>query len=416
MNTVARRFGTDDRRTLLSTGLLLASLMGEVSTSAAPPCIPLPPPKYSFDRMSPSVGDGTVNSDSILIPGEAAAIELLGGDGIGLGMAGDDLDALSPAYFAVPDAASFALLFSVDRDTVGGVPPDPQLVALGIPHNVRDQALVPPDYLVPKGQAAGDQFMSLRLFTRQGLQAPIPPDPGLNNNVLICNNWDEGGPPPPPPCHFFARPPISAGDVNPGPAQDNVDALGNFPSDTITLLFFSVDSMSPSTPTASGADIFVDFSPTTAGDEMLFLSAADMGLMVEDDIDGLIVFDDDADGIADAGDQVLFTLRPGSPSLGTQLSSADVLSFTYNPFVPTAATLYAAHADLGLAFADAIDALELLFCVNPIACAVQHGIRVSPCGEPIPAVSQGGGVITALLIVGAAVIVFARRWPGRVPR
>lgn len=59
------------------------------------------------------------------------------------------------------------LILSVDRLSEGGVPPDPNMVALGLPFNVQDQA--------SKNQAAGDAYMSLLLFDRLG---PVPPAPG----------------------------------------------------------------------------------------------------------------------------------------------------------------------------------------------------------------------------------------------
>ena len=130
---------------LLCTGIVVAA-------RGAPPDSPLPAPLYSFDLAS--VPDLPFDAGDVLRVNPEADIpeQVDWSDNLGLQSPDDELDALSGGNGGVLGAGSFALLISVDRDTVGAAPPSAALVDLGIPYNAQDQ--------VTRGHAAGDQFMS----------------------------------------------------------------------------------------------------------------------------------------------------------------------------------------------------------------------------------------------------------------
>jgi len=101
-----------------------------------------------------------------------------------------------------------------------------------------------------------------------------------------------------------------------------------------------------------------------------FASAADLGLLVTDDIDAMIVFDENTNARFDAADRVIFSLAPGSPLLSTSGHGAADL-FVVTPGM--APVIFAAADALGLgAPDDNVDALDAL--------VIDHGIRA--CDAP----------------------------------
>jgi hypothetical protein len=99
-----------------------------------------------------------------------------------------------------------------------------------------------------------------------------------------------------------APPPTLLGDV------DAIDLRGSIAAPP-TVVFSSLSTTSASGAGFSGADILLG--------GVVYASAALLGVSVLDDIDALVVFDD-GDGIFLPGtDIVLFSLAPGSPSLGS---------------------------------------------------------------------------------------------------
>ncbi len=124
----------------------------------------------------------------------------------------------------------------------------------------------------------------------------------------------------------------------------------------------------------------------------LYATAAELGLTAADDVDGLIVFDRNNNGRFDAADQVVFSLTPASPSLGTisgassQGSAADV--FIVHPNMMPVTLIAAGEVGLGNA-SDNIDALDF----GPVESApsradipahvVDHGIRALPVTSTI---------------------------------
>jgi len=380
--------------------------------TAAPPLQPLPPPVYSFDEQSPQVQDGTVTADSVLQVMGGVAIEVpvpvLDGNALGLGQPGDQLDALSLNHAGLSPTATFSILFSVDRATVGAAPPDPLLTSQGVPFNVQDQAA--------KGHAAGDQFISLGLF-QFGAAARSQVLGSGSNNSQVRNNFDEGG------VDFAAKPETSSSG-SAGPPQDNVNSTSGAAAATVAGIvggvYFSAcrDARStcnspslallPGGATPSGANLYFNANPGTPGTmTTLFASFANLGLQQDDDISAVVVLDFDGNGVFDGADRVVYSLAPGSPSLAF-FTDASPVGAAADVFVVTPSgvrTVLASAARLGLgAPTDNIDALELFPCVDGLACALEHGIRA----EVIPTVSQWGLVVLALLVLSAGGVIVRR--------
>jgi hypothetical protein len=339
---------------------------------------PLNPPLFSIDAQSPEVLDGFLLPGDVLLPGEPNFPEVvIPAEGLFLLDPDDDLDAFSFAPFQGSPMTQYVLIFSVDRAAVGDAFPDSVLVSMGFPFNVQDQA--------SKNQAAGDAFMSLLLFTRTG---PIPP-PGrpshANNNTLVVNQGDAGG------VHFALTPsgtsPESA--VPPEDQQSDADAGGGTqppapapgrPGRPAAVLF----SLSADSPAllhlpgyGSGADIYVDHDPYVPGEgEALYVAPFELGLMLADDIDAMIVIDAADDWLFNAGvDQIIFSLAPGSPSLGGWFGPGDLFTSSgYGTFA-----LYCYADQLGLAMTDNLNMLDYVFCDDVLPCVEEWAIGYLQC-------------------------------------
>jgi plastocyanin len=345
----------------------IAWLVTTLPVKAQPHAIdPLPTPLFSVDRSSP------LNANN---PGYAAGVLEKPGPGLryprqGMGLYSDDddLDALSydrmPAVSAKP---CFLFLFGVDRQSVGGPPPDQNLVDLGRPFNVKDQA--------ERHQAAADLYMTLGSFTLEGSGTPGSEcaSGSTGNNVLAVNQGDTGG------VDSDLSPkknPVQR--MRPTEPEDDADSAaypptggkGRDDSPRTEALFFSVTADSPSLPllpflpgqpgTQSGADVFADPDPSVGGNETLYAPAAALGLIggpEGDDIDALVVLDN-GNGTLDPGtDRILFSLARNSPSLGANFSPADVFLSRGNG----TKALFASAAELGLnPLTDNLDCLEVL--------------------------------------------------------
>ncbi len=391
MSTLTLRLRRTSGR--ICAGLCLAAWLGPTPpVEAAPPVNPLEPPIFSFDLESPSVGLGYVSAGDLLsLVGDEAATVILA-EQLQLYSPADDLDGLSTSHAWLLPGQLFVLLFSVNRASESLVPPDPELITLGLPFNATDQAM--------RGHAAGDQFMSTVLFTRGGR---MERGQRAVNNVLVRNNYDEGG------TDFGAVPRVDAyGNPVPNPApalphmaphnplaewplrllQDNVDATCLFPSNgtgwEIMDVYFTLSAGSPSlyelpgSFSPSGANIFFNPHPAAYAQTGLYAPHGALGLLPEDDIDALLVFDINADGFFNGNDRVIFSLTYESPSLlsipgaSTQGAAADL--FIAAPDYPP--MLFTPAASLGLTHpADNVDALDLAECVDPYACAADFGIR-----------------------------------------
>ena len=373
MNNITANRQSDRRHGLrLCLGLIFVLAVTPAIKGVAP-IEPLPVPDYSFDLTSWTVQAGIIDARDVLVLDFPYPAALVPGAALGLASPYDDLDALSAANAFVTAQDTFGLLFSVDGESVGLAPPDPLLIAMNVPYNVADQAV--------RGHACGDQFMSTHLFTQLGgLGGP------MSNNVLCRNNYDEGG------TDFSGQPPTSAHTTVPTWApRDVLSATGRLvrAGEVVVNVYFSVTADSPSLETLpiygypSGAAIFFNASPLTFTPSTLYATFVDLQLVPADDIDALVVFDGNQNRYFDGSDQVLFSLAPDSPSLGTipgaspDAAAADV--FVVAP--GQAPAVFASAADLGLGHPqDNIDALGFFCCDDALLCAARHGIR-SPRGD-----------------------------------
>ncbi len=358
-------------RRLATCGMLVGMT---AAVSAKPPLQPLPPPFYSFDLASPTVQGGFVGADDILAFGFPHPVIAVPASVLGLGLPGDDLDALGGNDATLPPGQSVSLLFSVDRQTIGTADPDPGLLAAGIPFNAKDQAW--------REQAAGDRYMSLEVFAAPSFARAA--GYRVANNTLVRNNYDEGGE------SFSAEPPTSAQDAGGGAPQDNTDATGGAAApaaDGGTVfrnIYFSLTRQSPSLQVLpghqfpSGANLFFNANDGARSTTQLYAAFFDLGLVQGDDIDALIALDVGLPGVFDAGDRVVFSLDRTSPSRNTidghstTGAAADVFMVEFG----SAPTTLAQAALLGLGAApDSIDALDWFPCDDGYACALLRSIQ-----------------------------------------
>ena len=157
-----------------------------------------------------------------------------------------------------------------------------------------------------------------------------------SSNIQVINNYDEGG-------HDFQSEPFNTSSVSSVGlvSQDNVNAMAYRTASTtgfrtMAPLYFTLavnsQSLDGFLPGSSAADIFFDPEPEDPIPPVVFFaSALDLGILPADDIDALVILDENQIGVFDQGDQVLFSLAPGSPSLqfipGTSINAAaDVFS------------------------------------------------------------------------------------------
>ena len=302
-----------------------------------------------------SVGPGGPSgllSNRLYVTQATGPVVVGGGAGMGLQSFFDDLDAIS--YNAEPPAdlhIEWQWWFSVDSGSLG-LPPE---VLPGF--NVANQAAL--------RQVAGDIFMSTEAFDPDTGLLPPPISLGLNNNALVINQAERY------PGVFLLLPnvpPFLSAPV--GSDQDEVNAaMRGDPPGPGQRVYFSLAAGSPSLPLVvpgvvpSGANIFADVDVNNPGSETLYAQAGTLGLVINDDIDGLVVFDQDENGVYNAFDAVYFTLTRGSPSLANfGGSAASILRSRFG-----VVTLAVEHTFLGLAFNDAIDGLDIVELVGDSA-------------------------------------------------
>lgn len=336
---------------------------------------PLIQPFFTVDPNSPEVQSGWCRAGDLLIPpGPGAPTIVISGQHLGLIDTNDHIDALArgDSMFDVGD--TFALLFSVDRSARGAVGPDLTLVARGYPFNVMDQA--------DKAQAAGDGFMGLLLYTRLG---PIPP-PGegesagdgagashAENSTLVLNHGDAGGidfnvTPRDVSPETFISTDAPLGCVSAATGVRSRDQQGAGDPHALREVYYSLSALSPSLAHMPGdgspADIFVDNSLHSPLGTSLYARHDMLGLLPEDDVDALIVFDDGDQVFVPGLDQIIFSLAPGSPSLGEFFGPADLFSTSgWGIF-----HLYAGAERMGLRFEDNLDLLDLVPCDDILSC------------------------------------------------
>ncbi len=315
-------------------------------------------PAFSVGRGGPSGLDPQFlynNSDNPGFPTAFAA-----GPASGLVM-GDAVNGFSQRELVT----QFLLCFSVDTSSTGLPGLDPVDNFLFAPYNVTDQAT--------KAQAGGSAFLSTKAFDRSGMlgRGQSMRD---RNNVLAINQS------PTYTSDFGLRSVFSPDADATGSPMDDVAGGGSKGAlSSGGPLFFTVDDESTS---YNRNDIIIDPTPLfpddAGGDERTFLFASDLGLGALDDINAMSIFDTDADGFFSDGDQLLFSLTPVSPLLGTMgWSAADVLTFSFGD---AAASRFALASDLGLAEGDNLDMLELV----PLAGTAENTIlqKIAPLPAP----------------------------------
>ncbi len=301
----------------------------------------------------------------------------------GLGAVGSagqiEIDALSFGNDALlPQIGGPSLFFSVDE------------FALGIPGSP-----APPNVTSEGGRFVANREASADIFSRLFLPAlPIAPGPVYGNGGI----YDGNGAAP------FLAPGLSLIEPNAPSAGtlpdmgDNLDALACAPAGSVDV-YFSLDAgwldpleVAPAnsgTAVANGffaADILQVPYPT-GGAPVVWAGFAALGLSAEDDINALMVRDNGNgtfdpslvpfDWLSGATDMVIFSIRRGSPLVGTPdaftgspIEEGDVLTVTGGGGVP--GILIPAEA-LGLrtvrnygpgpfGYGDDIDALSLPPC------------------------------------------------------
>lgn len=336
--------------------LAATGIAGACAALADPPP-PRRPDPISLDRVSPSVtifGESTAD-----IFGENPPPVLLG-FGWDVGGPGPIDHVLSGNYGLPPldntDGISNNELF----------PQRPQILYFSVALGSRGAPATPVRNQFNRNQAAGDRYVTngrtaLSPVAVLGGGGPSPLLPGgFPPHVISANQtrFNEIPSIPPPAFNGAWIPP------------DNMDGLEITPIDLTgdllhdTPIYFTVDA--GSSPVAAGfrmADILL--SPPGVPAWGLYAPHFTMGLTPDDDIDGLAVWDQQARGSLDPGaDVVIFSLRPGSPSLagpdgivGTadDFSAADVFVSGFTGFF----RLYVTAGALGLLRTDDIDALDV---------------------------------------------------------
>jgi len=272
-------------------------------------------PDFAIDPASPSI-DGNITPDDVLISGPAVLQQ-----GTGLTLEDDffsgffdNLNALSYGQDPVtrpPPGKDLSIYFSVDR------------VAIGLPGSAVNTEAAPGNE-----QAAGDVFVT-----------PLPGASGTNFQFI-----DEE----------------SLGLIQ-GFFGDDLDAL-ELDTAPSPYFYFSVDGLSPS---LDWTDLWAS---TGNGDIFQYADGESLiGLLDDDDIDALILFDMNQDNVATPGvDLALFSLSSFSPSTFTAtgnpyipglqefLSPADILFTDFSGSF----SLWTAAGDIGLDEYDELNALD----------------------------------------------------------
>lgn len=326
-------------------GLACACLLAaQTAVQAQPHAVePLPSPLYAIDHETPL--SASLTAGSVLSkPGPSIAISFAN-----LGLSeDDDLNALSfNRALGIGPTQTFVLMFGVDRETIGGAPADPAFAADNRPFNVQDQAA--------RNQEAGDLYISLDAFDFVGVVDSIGPRTLTANNTLALNQGDTGG------VDQDLSPELAPAVPEESGSPDNANAAAYPPPARQGVLFYSITRDSPAP--FGGADVVIDLNPEMPGQESVFASAAELGLIGQqpgpvDDIDALVVFDVDADNEFDVGlDMIFFSLDRDSPTLALRSASpADIFKSQGGGI----SVLYAESIMLGLDPAlDNVDCLEV---------------------------------------------------------
>lgn len=293
----------------------------------------------SIDRASPSIGGcpfvvTPAHLYQQVVPGGGCDVAGVGPQvevrppSFGL-VAGDNVDAVS-ANTSTSPGLNYHVVFSADRASLGQP---------GTPY--RGEALL--------NQAASDLWRtpltggSPAAAMAACAGVPIPPPQALHRTQTDFNL-------------IFT---VATGIAAPAGVQDNIDGVEldgmDLTGDQFHDLdaYFSLDAASPSLGAASPATLF--YTPA-GGATGIFANPGLLGLVGGDDIDALVMWDRGVIGVVDPlVDLVLFSLAPGSPSLGAASPAAIFVSDFAGGFCP-----FTAANQLGLRAADNVDGLDVL--------------------------------------------------------
>lgn len=295
----------------------------------------------SIDRTSPSVG----GCGFLVSPAQVFSLVPPGFGGCDIGGAGptldagvftfglignDNLDALSTNTLT-PAGLSYSLVFSADRASVG-------------------QAATPFAAEAANNQAASDLWRTLLTggspTAAMAACAPVavPAPHFLHRNQTEFN---------------LGR--TAAAGTAVAPPQDDVDAVeldvldidGDFLHDFDA--YFSLDAASPS---LGGSPADVLFSAAGSLAFGLFAPSGQLGLLFNDNLDALVMWDRGVLGVANPNvDVALFSLAPGSPTLaGLGLSPAAIFVTDFNGTF----CLFTPANQLGLLGTDNVDGLDVM--------------------------------------------------------
>ncbi len=292
----------------------------------------------SIDRASPSIGicPFVVTPAHVYLqvpPGGGCDVGGLGPQvevmppSLGL-VGGDNIDALSANTLGLP-SVPYHLVFSGDRGSLG-------------------QPLTPYRGEAVLNQAASDLWRTALTSASPVASmaacagVAIPPPHAMHRRQIDYN--------------LIFTAPTGAGPL--AGVQDNIDGVeldlldptGDQFHDVGT--YFSLDAASPTLGARSTADIFYA-PPGGAGGG--FSAFWRLGLVFADDVDALAIWDAGVIGAVNPGvDFALFSLAPGSPSLGGSPADIFVTDFT------GAFCLFAAANQLGMRAADNVDGLDVI--------------------------------------------------------
>ena len=270
------------------------------------------------------------------------------------------------------------LLFSVDPAAVGAAgtavryasTTSPQTPALdifgGVPSNGGGD---------PGAEAAGDIYYSpqVTLFGGGTVLLGIPPAPASSNSLAL--DEIDLGLQAPAVRHSSLGAPEDDLDALEADDAARVDANTDGRIDSGKYVFFTLSPTSPSITPLTANNIYVSTGPTPFAFGPYAVGLTNIGLLAGDVIDALVLYDNGPlgtgapDGIVNTGDEALFSLAAGSPSLGAganpampgagPFSPGDVF---YTSFNPLSIGMYAGYSSLGLLFADELDALDIGYC------------------------------------------------------
>jgi len=289
----------------------------------------------------------------------------------------DNLDALSFGDdYVNPELVNYtAVTFSVDPASMGA-----PLTAVNFEFAI-GTSYGPPDLPAPPEQVADIFYSPINMSNILLYDEKDPTCINLNMTVTNFSATNTNCPQP-------WNPPGWPGGDDPEDTDalemNNIffigeDTVGNNLIDILTNnVFFSIDATS-----ASNGQSVQDFRPPpvdgiTSPDDILTApppgtvygiyasGVLDIGLVQGDDLDALCLLNIDYyyPGFLDPGvDMALFSLAPGSPSLGAGFSAADIF---FTNFIPGPLMLYTTAVSLGLIFDDNLDAMDCQCLIDTI--------------------------------------------------